>query len=273
MTDSRNGVSAAALDAAFRTGRPLLAAYLPAGYPDPAASRELLCRMADAVDVLEVGWPFTDPMMDGPTVARASAQALAAGFRVRHLLEAVAELAPRTHVLVMGYYQLFHRYGLRRAAEELAAAGAAGVIMPDLPLDESGPWLAQARRAGLHTVFVVAPTAGDERLARIGRLGGGMLYAPATQGITGTEGPLSSGLPAFVDRLRALTPLPVGVGIGVSRAEQAAEIGRYADAAIVGSALIRAVHRAPGRRGISSAVALASELRDALRGGRTSFPF
>ncbi|MFF5019008.1 tryptophan synthase subunit alpha [Streptomyces sp. NPDC001165] len=258
------GGAAHALDAAFRARSPLLAAYLPAGYPDLATSLDLLHQLAASADVLEVGWPFTDPVMDGPVVQEAGAQALAAGFTVRHLMQTVRSLAPVTHVLVMGYYQPLYRYGLRRTAEELAAAGAAGVILPDLNIDEAAPWLAEARRVGLHTVFVIAPTASDERLRRIAAAGGGMLYAPATAGVTGTTGTLSASLPSFVRRLRTLTSLPVGAGIGVSRPEQAAHIGQFADAAIVGSAFIRAVRDAPGRAGIAAAAQLAGELRQAL---------
>ncbi|MEW2493801.1 tryptophan synthase subunit alpha [Streptomyces nodosus] len=120
----------------------------------------------DAETLRQVG-KYTDPMMDGPVIQEAGAQALAAGFTVRHLMETVRSLAPVTHVLVMGYYQPLYRYGLRRTAEELAEAGAAGVILPDLNIDEAGPWLAEACRVGLHTVFVIAPTASDERLRRI----------------------------------------------------------------------------------------------------------
>ncbi|HWU11001.1 MAG TPA: tryptophan synthase subunit alpha [Streptomyces sp.] len=259
------GRAALALDAAFRARGPLLGAYLPAGYPDRATSLDLLHQLALASDVVEVGWPYTDPMMDGPVIQEAGAQALAAGFTVRHLMETVRSLAPITHVLVMGYYQPLYRYGLRRAAEELAAAGAAGVILPDLNIDEAAPWLAEARRVGLHTVFVVAPTASDERLRRIAAAAGGMLYAPATSGVTGTTGSLSASLPSFVHRLRTLTSLPVGAGIGVSRPEQAARLRQFADAAIVGSAFIRAVRDNPGRAGIAAAAQLAGELRQALR--------
>lgn len=133
------GGAAHALDAAFRTCSPLLAAYLPAGYPDPATSLDLLHQLAASADILEVGWPYTDPMMDGPVIQQAGAQALAAGFTVRHLMQTVRSLAPVTHVLVMGYYQPVYRYGLRRTADELAAAGAAGVILPDLNIDEAAP--------------------------------------------------------------------------------------------------------------------------------------
>ncbi|MFJ8787205.1 tryptophan synthase subunit alpha [Streptomyces sp. NPDC102476] len=259
------GGAAQALDAAFLTRSPLLAAYLPAGYPDPVTSLDLLHQLAASADILEVGWPYTDPMMDGPVIQEAGAQALAAGFTVRHLMETVRSLAPVTHVLVMGYYQPLYRYGLRRTAEELAEAGAAGVILPDLNIDEAAPWLAEACRVGLHTVFVIAPTASDERLRRIAAAGGGMLYAPATAGVTGTTGALSDSLPPFVRRLRTLTSLPVGAGIGVSRPEQAAHIAQFADAAIVGSAFIRAVRDAPGRAGFAAAAQLAGELRQALR--------
>jgi tryptophan synthase alpha chain len=273
-TDPRPPLSrgAARLDEVFasarREGRAALAAYLPVGYPTVETSVAALRELGRHADVLELGLPFSDPLMDGPAIQRAGAAALAGGFRIRHLLAAVRELAATSPaaLLVMTYWQPVARYGPGRLAAGLAEAGAAGVVLPDLPVEEAGAWLAAARAHGLHTVFVVAPNADDARLARICAAGGGMVYAPAVAGVTGASAPPSAGLPAFVARLRTLTSLPVGVGIGVSTPAQAQRVGRFADAVIVGSALVRCLLDAPGPAGVRAAAALAADLAGAVRG-------
>ncbi|MET8816529.1 tryptophan synthase subunit alpha [Streptomyces sp. NPDC004549] len=227
--------------------RAALATYLPAGYPSQAQSLRILHRLAEVSDVIELGWPYSEPTLDGPVIQRAAAQSLAAGFRVRHLLESIRSLATSpASVLVMAYFPPLYKYGLDRAARDLAQAGAAGVILPDLPIEEADAWLTAAQRVGLHTVFVVAPSTTDARLARICAAGGGMLYAPAVAGVTGSTGPLHDALPAFLQRLRAATDLPIGVGIGISTPAQAREVSRIADVTIVGSALIRTIDAANG---------------------------
>lgn len=260
------GPAAHALDRIFHTARSgqraALAVYYPVGFPDFEQSLHTLQALAQYADVVEVGLPFSDPMMDGPTIAQATRQALTSGFRLAHLFTAIREIraSSRAAVLVMTYWQPVAHRGATRFAAELAEAGAAGAIIPDLPLEEAGPWLTAARHHGLHTVPVVAPNASDERLARICTTAGGMIYAPAVAGVTGHTGPLASGLPAFVARLRALTGLPISVGIGVSSAAQAHQAAQYADGIIVGSALIRHIQNAPGPRGTRAALALAHDL-------------
>ncbi|MCQ1580417.1 tryptophan synthase subunit alpha [Streptomyces parvus] len=225
--------------------RAALATYLPAGYPTQAQSLRIMHRLAEVTDVIELGWPYSEPTMDGPVIQRAAAQSLAAGFRVRHLLESIRSLATSpASVLVMAYFPPLFKYGLKRAAHDLAQAGAAGVILPDLPIEEADAWLTAAQDVGLHTVFVVAPSTTDARLARICATAGGMLYAPAVAGVTGSTGPLHDALPAFVQRLRATTDLPIGVGIGISTPAQARAVSRIADVTIVGSALIRSIDAA-----------------------------
>ncbi|MFF3358828.1 tryptophan synthase subunit alpha [Streptomyces sp. NPDC002917] len=259
------------LGAAFATaraeGRAALAAYWPVGYPTFDQSMNALHAISASADILELGVPFSDPMLDGPVIQRATAQALANGFRMRHLFAAIRELAASSTaaLLVMTYWQPVARFGPERFAAELACAGAAGVILPDLPLEETGPWLAAARSRALHTVLVAAPASTDARLASVCAAASGMVYAPAMAGVTGTQGPLASGLPAFIERLRAVTALPVGVGFGVSTADQAAIVSTFADAVIVGSALIRQLNTSPGPAGIVAAAALARELADGVR--------
>lgn len=248
-------------------GRAALAAYLPVGFPTFSQSMDALHAVAAYADVLELGVPFSDPMMDGPIIQQATAQSLAGGFRMRHLFEAAHQLSATSAaaLLVMTYWQPVARYGPQRFADELALAGAAGVILPDLPVEEAGEWLAAARARGLHTVFVVAPNSSDARLARVCAAGSGMVYAPAVAGVTGAQGPLASGLPAFVDRLRGVTAVPVGVGIGVSTPDQAAIVSTFADAVIVGSALIRRLQTVPGPAGVRAAASLARDLADGVR--------
>jgi tryptophan synthase alpha chain len=247
--------------------RAALATYLPAGYPNQAQSLRILHRLAEVTDVIELGWPYSEPSLDGPVIQRAGAQSLAAGFRVRHLLESIRSLATSpASVLVMAYFPPLFKYGLDRAARDLAQAGAAGVILPDLPIEEADAWLTAAQHVGLHTVFVVAPSTTDARLARICAAAGGMLYAPAVAGVTGSTGPLHGALPAFVQRLRAATDLPIGVGIGISTPAQAQEVSRIADVTIVGSALIRTMDAAHGpRQQADATVNLARTLSAGLR--------
>jgi tryptophan synthase alpha chain len=257
------------LGAAFATaradGRAALAAYWPVGYPTVDQSMDALHAISAHTDILELGVPFSDPMLDGPTIQHAMAQALAHGFRMRHLFAAIRELAASSAVLVMTYWQPVAHFGPDRFAAELACAGAAGVILPDLPLEEARPWLDAARTHGLHTVPVVAPASTDARLARVCAEASGMIYAPAVAGVTGTQGPLASGLVSFVDRLRSVTAVPVGVGFGVSTADQAAIVSTFADAVIVGSALIRQLNTTPGPAGIAAAAELARDLADGVR--------
>lgn len=246
-----------------------LAAYLPAGYPTLGQGIAALQALAAHADVLEVGLPFSDPVMDGPTVAAAAATSLAAGFRTADLFTILSEVAATTtaDLLVMTYWQPVHRWGAHRFAAALAEAGGAGVILPDLPVEEATTaWLPAAHAHGLHSIFVAAPNSSDARLTRVCGAGSGMVYAPATAGVTGSTGALHRGLPAFVKRLRTVTSLPVGVGIGVHTAAQAQEVGAYADAVIVGSALIRHLQQAPGARGRAAAAALAAELAAGVRG-------
>ncbi|WP_329453497.1 tryptophan synthase subunit alpha [Streptomyces sp. NBC_01724] len=271
VADPQHARTGSGLGAAFATaraeGRAALAAYWPVGYPAFDQSMNALHAISASADILELGVPFSDPMLDGPVIQRATAQALANGFRMRHLFAAIRELAASCSaaLLVMTYWQPVARFGPERFAAELACAGAAGVVLPDLPLEETGPWLAAARSRGLHTVLVAAPASTDARLARVCAAASGMIYAPAMAGVTGTQGPLASGLPSFIERLRAVTDLPVGVGFGVSTADQAAIVSTFADAVIVGSALIRQLNTSPGPAGIAAAAALARELADGVR--------
>ncbi|GAA2767590.1 tryptophan synthase subunit alpha [Streptomyces paradoxus] len=245
ITSMRPSWSAARLDYALATSRSeqraALGLYLPVGYPSRTASLDALHLMAKHADVLELGLPHSDPHMDGPVIRQACAQALDSGFEMIDLFTAATELtaATTTALVVMSYWAPIARFGPELFAERLAVAGGAGVLIPDLPEREAATWHWAAREAGLHTIPLVPAHASNARLAEIGSASSGMVYAPATPGRTGAQRPLSPYLPRQVRRLRYATGLPVAVGIGISTPEQAARASTYADAVMVGSAVIR----------------------------------
>lgn len=239
----------ARLTAAAERGGALVG-YLPVGYPDLATSIEgALTLAASGVDVLELGLPYSDPVMDGPVIQAATQEALANGFRLRHAFEAVREVTAATDVpvLLMTYYNPVLQYGVQRFADDLAAAGGAGLITPDLVPDEAGEWLAASDRAALDRVFLAAPTSSDLRLRRTVALSRGFVYAVSTMGITGARTDVDAAARTLVDRLREQGAPHVAVGIGVSTAAQVGEILEYADGAIVGSALVAALGHGIGR--------------------------
>ncbi|MEV6496214.1 tryptophan synthase subunit alpha [Streptomyces prunicolor] len=272
--------SAAGLDHALARSRAeqraALGLYLPVGYPTRAAGLDALHLMAKHADVLQLGVPHTDPVLDGPVIRRAAAQALDAGFRMRDLFDAATELtaAGTTAVLAMSYWTPIEVYGPRAFAEELAAAGVAGVLVPDLPETETetgtaaATWQRAARAAGLHTSTLIPPRASDAHLAALGSVTSGLIHVPATPGLTGARRPLSPYLPHLVRRVRTLTGLPVAVGIGIGTPDQAAQASAYADSVIVGSAVIRRMHSQPG----AAAVTAAEAARDFAEGVRRARP-
>ncbi|WP_277210505.1 tryptophan synthase subunit alpha [Isoptericola croceus] len=241
MTTSQ---TAARLDVLAGTGRAALVGYLPVGFPDVARSVEAVTTMVDAgVDVVEIGVPYTDPVMDGPVIQRAAEAALAAGARVRDVLtvvEAVAEHSGGTvPALVMSYYNPVLRYGVESFARDLAAAGGAGMITPDLIPDEAVEWSAAADAHGLDKVYLVAPSSTPERLRLTAQASRGFVYAASTMGVTGARQAVGRRAEELVAATRAAGAARVCVGLGVSTGDQAAEVGRYADGVIVGSVLVR----------------------------------
>jgi len=193
------------------------------------------------VDLVEVGMPYSDPVMDGSTVQRATTRALANGVRTRDVFTAVeAVAATDTPAVVMIYWNLVERYGVDAFARDLAAAGGSGLITPDLTPDEAEPWLTASEAHGLDRVFLVSPSSSDERLAMTLQACRGWVYATALMGVTGTRDAVSSMAPDLVARIRATSPdTLVGVGLGVANGDQAAEVARFSDAVIVGSALVQ----------------------------------
>jgi tryptophan synthase alpha chain len=245
VTDQGTGAQRlqGAIRAANDDGRAALIIYLPAGYPDMDISRACLEAAAEAgADVLEVGFPFSDPGMDGPTIQAASQHALEAGYRIDDDLEMSALLTSNVDVacLPMTYYTIPDRRGLERWAVQSVQAGLTGAILPDLPVDEAAPWRAVAANHGLGTVFLAASVSSDERLAGIGEASTGFVYATGLMGVTGVKA-VSDETEGLVSRVRAHTKVPVCVGVGVKTPAQATTVAAYADGVIVGSAIVQAV--------------------------------
>ncbi|MEU3194177.1 tryptophan synthase subunit alpha [Streptomyces sp. NPDC006992] len=222
--------------------RAALVGYLPAGFPTVDGGIAACTALLESgCDVVEVGLPHSDPVMDGPVIQTADTIALEGGVRIADVLRTVREAHAATGkpVLVMTYWNPVDRYGAERFAEELAAAGGAGCILPDLPVEESEGWRKAAEHAGLGTVFVVAPSSQDARLARITAAGSGFVYAASLMGVTGTRESVGEEARELVERVRSTTDLPVCVGLGVSNPAQAAEVAAFADGVIVGSAFVK----------------------------------
>ncbi|HEX6516348.1 MAG TPA: tryptophan synthase subunit alpha [Nocardioidaceae bacterium] len=251
--------------------RAALVGYLPAGFPDVPGAVDAMRVMVEAgCDAIEVGLPYSDPVMDGPTIQAAAQQALEGGVRTRDVLRTVeAVAASGVPALVMTYWNPVERYGVERFAADLAGAGGAGLITPDLVPEEAGEWVAAADRHGLDKVFLVAPSSTDARLELTVRSCRGFVYATAVMGVTGARENSSTLAAPLVERTRRFTDLPIGVGIGVSNGEQAAEVAGYADAVIVGSAFVRRLLDAGAdrTRGLDSLIALTRELADGVRRG------
>ncbi|MDQ1136681.1 tryptophan synthase alpha chain [Microbacterium sp. SORGH_AS 1204] len=249
----------AAIDAAHAEGRGAFVGYLPAGFPDVATSIEAAVALAEAgVDVIELGPPYSDPVMDGLVIQEATQTALANGFRMRDLFTIIREVTARTDVpiLVMTYWNLVEQYGVDRYADELVAAGGAGLITPDITPDAGSAWIAASERTGLDRVFLAAPTSSDERLKMIVEASTGFVYTVSTMGITGERAQLDAAARGLVERLRTFGVQHACVGIGISNADQVAGVVDYADGAIVGTALVKALRDA----GVDGLSTLAREL-------------
>jgi tryptophan synthase alpha chain len=249
-------------------GRGVLIGCMPAGFPTVAGSSVAISAMVEAgVDIVEVELPYSDPVMDGPVIQRASEIALAGGVRTRDVLR-VIETAAGTGapVILMTYWNPIEVYGVDRFARDLAAAGGAGLVTPDLIPDEAAEWLAASERYGLDRVFLAAPSSTEARLTRAAAASRGFVYAASTMGVTGARDQMSSSAPGLVSRLRQLTELPIGVGLGVRDGAQAATVAGYADGVIVGSALIRCLLDAPDEAsGLAALRKLSAELADGVR--------
>ena len=266
----RAGASAVtdAFGKASADNRAALVAYLPAGFPTVQGAIEAATAMAQAgVDVIEVGLPYSDPLMDGPVIAEAVHRALSAGTRVADVLRTVEAIATAgVPALVMTYWNPVEAYGVPAFARDLAAAGGSGLITPDLTVEEADSWLDASAAHDLDRVFLVAPSSTDERIAKIVQACRGFVYAASLMGITGTRDAVSSDASGLVKRVREHTRLPVAVGLGVSNGAQAAQVAGFADGVIVGSAFVRRLIEAPGpTEGIAGVAALTTELCEGVR--------
>jgi len=232
-----------------REGRKAFIAFVTAGDPSLERTIEVALGLEDAgVDVLELGVPFSDPLADGPVIQRASDRALKQGTRLASVLDAVRRIRARSELplLLFSYVNPLLRYGLDRLAADAAAAGVDGVLVTDLPPEEGGEWIAGARRAGIDTVFLAAPTSPEARLKRVADCSRGFVYAVSRTGVTGERDALSGEAAGLVGRLKALTGTPVALGFGVSTPEQVRAAVEVADGVVVGSAIVRFLEEDPG---------------------------
>lgn len=235
---------AAAIAAAHAEGRGAFVGYLPVGYPDTATSIEAAVALAEnGADVIELGPPYSDPVMDGVVIQEATQAALAGGFRLRDMFPAIAEITRRVDVpvVVMTYWNPVMQYGVDRYADDLLAAGGAGLITPDITPESAADWIAASERTGLDRIFLAAQTSTDERLDLVVQNSTGFVYTVSTMGITGERAELDAAARTLVARLRERGVDHACVGIGISTAAQVSGVLEYADGAIVGTALVRAL--------------------------------
>ncbi|MEE2038481.1 tryptophan synthase subunit alpha [Nocardiopsis sp. CT-R113] len=257
---------------AREAGRAALIGYMPAGFPDPDSSIRVIEAMVEGgCDVIEVGLPYSDPMMDGPTIQRAADRALEAGTTTDDVFRVVeATAATGAAAVVMSYWNPIERYGVERFAANLAKAGGAGVITPDLIPEEAGEWIAASEESGLDRIFLVAPSSTDRRLALTTRTCSGFVYAASLMGVTGTRTQVADTAETLVRRTREVTResrLPVCVGLGISTAAQAAEVAAYADGVIVGAGFCQRILDAPDlETGLTAVRSFAEELAGGVRG-------
>jgi tryptophan synthase alpha chain len=238
------GKAGAAIRTANDAGHGALIGYLPAGFPTYDGAVDGIKALIDGgVDVVEIGLPYSDPVMDGVTIQRATEVALAGGQRTRDVLSTIEKVAAYSDVplLVMTYWNPIERYGVDRFAADFAGVGGAGLITPDLIPDEGAEWIAAADKHDLDKVFLVSPSSTDARIAMTTAACRGFVYATAVMGVTGARDKPSDLAAPLVARVKSATGLPVGVGLGISNGDQAAGVAAFADAAIVGAALVKAL--------------------------------
>ncbi len=253
--------------------RAALIGYLPAGFPSVAGAIDAMHAMVDGgVDAIEVGLPYSDPLLDGPTIQEAVDRALTAGVTTTEVMDTVRAVAAKgVPTMVMSYWNPIERFGVQRFAHELASAGGVGVITADITPEEAGEWISASELEGLARIFLVAPSSTTARIALTADAASGFVYAAAVMGVTGARDQVGSAARELVERTRAATSLPICVGLGVSSGRQAAEIAEFADGVIVGSAFVRALLDAPTPAdGIDRVRALAVDLRSGVARGNSA---
>ena len=260
-------------------GHPALVAYVTCGDPDVATTRETVLAAINAgAEVIELGVPFSDPVADGPVIQRASERALKHGTSLRDVLKLAADVRKQSEagLIVFSYLNPILQMGTGKFAEELQRAGVDGALVTDLPVEEAGEYVRAMRARNLATVFLAAPTSPDARLKSIAQVSTGFVYAVARTGVTGTRQELSGDARDLVRRVRKYTKLPVAVGFGVSTPQQFAAVGEFADAAVIGSAIVQTIERNPRREPeavaefIGKLSAISAQLSARKAGGRNS---
>src|SRR3979490_2694873 len=231
--------------------KPALVAYVTCGDPDLATTREIVLAAIEAgAGIIELGVPFSDPLADGPVIQRASERALKNGTSLQNVLTLAAEIREHSQsvgLVVFSYLNPILRMGLAKFCHVARMAGVDGALVTDLPVEEAGPYLREARANDLATIFLVAPTSTDERLKAIARFSTGFLYEISRTGVTGAHQQMTGDAKTLVKRLRRFTKLPIAVGFGISTPEQFAAVGKFAEGAVVGSAIVHAIEQNPGR--------------------------
>ena len=257
-----------ALDNLFKSDGTKLIGYVPAGFPTLDGAKQIIKAMVDGgVDAIEVGFPYSDPVMDGPTIQAAADLSLANGTSSKDVMDTLRYATTLAPSVIMSYWNPIEKYGVENFASDMADAGGSGTITPDLTIEESEKWLNACAKHGLNTIFVVAPSSNDQRLEKVVRNCGGFVYAASLMGVTGARAQVSDAAQVLVDRVRRFTDLPIAVGLGVSTAEQAKGVAKYADGVIVGSAFINAVQSAPDfASGLAAVTKLAQELKAGING-------
>ena len=251
--------------------RAALIAYIPAGFPTIDGCNKAIAALAAAgVDAIEIGFPYSDPVMDGPTIQEAADISLKAGTGA-HDVFAALKVASDCGVasVVMTYWNPIEKFGVEKFAQAIADNGGSGVITPDLPIEESTQWLAATQKHAINPIYVVAPSSRDERIAQVTTKTGGFVYAASVMGVTGARTSISVDASELVSRIRKTTQLPIAVGLGVSTRQQAREVAGYADGVIVGSAFIKLLLNAKSEsEGLDAISELAKELAAGVREGR-----
>ena len=250
--------------------RAALIAYIPAGFPSQAGCQRVIAAfIAGGVDAIEIGFPYSDPVMDGPTIQAAAVTSLENGTGAAEVFQALATASAQVPAVVMTYWNPIEKYGVNEFSAAIAANGGSGVITPDLTIEESQGWISATDNSAINPIYVVAPSTSDARLAQVTAKCSGFVYVASVMGVTGARTSVSTGAADLVARVRKTTSLPVAVGLGVSTGEQAKGVAAYADGVIVGSAFIKALQDAPDEEsGLVAVTELARELAKGVREGR-----
>jgi len=250
--------------------RAALIAYIPAGFPSQAGCQRVIAAfIAGGVDAIEIGFPYSDPVMDGPTIQAAAVTSLENGTGAAEVFQALATASAQVPAVVMTYWNPIEKYGVNEFSAAIAANGGSGVITPDLTIEESQGWISATDNSAINPIYVVAPSTSDARLAQVTAKCSGFVYVASVMGVTGARTSISTGAADLVARVRKTTSLPVAVGLGVSTREQAKGVAAYADGVIVGSAFIKALQDAPDEEsGLAAVTELARELSKGVREGR-----